>query len=68
LNLIARKHPMSDVIDVVKPVRRKARSQTQGAGAGHKDGPGSWEEAKLMTINSNNGYEWLVGLSMQGEG
>ena len=66
--MIARKHPMSDVIDVVKPVRKEARSQTQGAGAGHKDGPGSWEEAKPMTMNSNNRSEWLVDFSMQRDG
>jgi hypothetical protein len=46
--LIARKHPKSDIVDVVKPVRREARSQTQGtgAGAGHKDGPGVVRESE----------------------
>lgn len=69
LALIMRKHPMSDVVDVVKPVGREEGTVTNtenGSESGNGNGNKAQERAgrgrkrcEAMMVDSNNGL-WVV--------
>jgi hypothetical protein len=63
---ITRKHSMSDVVNVVKPVRREGGTVTNtgnGNGSGNRAqgqaGRGR-KRSEMMTIDSNNRSEWFI--------
>jgi hypothetical protein len=60
--LITRKHPMSDVVNVVRPVRRGGGTVT---GNGNRNRAQGWagrgrKRNEAMTIDSNNRSGWFI--------